>query len=138
MDLSHTAGPWRWEFNAKDKEVHLVGGRPQYDLTIMDFTRWGMGGAGIRLRDVRHNGLNVMEKLHERPDWVAPFFGREHHADWRAAVTHPDMRLIEAAPELYELVELVHQSFGGGNVITFSDEDISRFAEVVAKARGTA
>lgn len=138
MTTKHTEGPWRWEFNEKHKSVHLVGGKPQFDLTIMGFTRWGMGGAGIELRELADEGMNSMHKLQERPDWIAPFAGRAHHKHWCAAVTHPDMRLIETAPELYELVELVHQSFGGGNVITFSDEDISRFAEVVAKARGTA
>lgn len=47
-------------------------------------------------------------------------------------------RLIASAPDLLELVELVHLSFGGGNVITFSDADIQRFAEVYAKATRSA
>lgn len=102
---SHTEGPWRWEFNAQNKIVHLVGGRPQFDLTIMDFSRWGMHRAGINLRDVAHNGMNLMHKLHERPDWIAPFPGREHHKHWCANVVHPDMRLIAAAPTLLSVVQ---------------------------------
>jgi len=98
--VSHTPGPWRWEINEKSKRVHLVGGKPQFDLTIIDAERWGMSSATLRLRDVAHDGMNIMHKIHERRDWVAPFKGREHHADWCAAVRHPDMQLIEAAPDL--------------------------------------
>ena len=92
-----TPGPWRWEFNAEHKRLHLVGGRPQYDLTIMDFDRWGMGGAVATLRDTSEDGMNIMHRLCDRPDWIAPFAGRAHHASWCSDVTHPDMRLIATA-----------------------------------------
>ncbi len=46
-------------------------------------------------------------------------------------------RLIAAAQEMYELVKLVHGSFGGGRTITFSDDDIAQFKAAVAKAEGT-
>lgn len=105
MTTNHTEGPWRWEFNAEFRSVHLVGGRPQYDLTVMDFTRWGMAGAGIRLRELSEGGMDLLHKLHERPEWIAPFPGREHHKHWCADVIHPDMRLIAAAPELLEALE---------------------------------
>lgn len=82
------------------KSLHLVGGRPQYDLTIIDFDRWGMASATMSLRDTAHDGMNIMHKLHERPDWIAPFEGRAHHASWCQNVIHPDARLIAAAPEL--------------------------------------
>lgn len=100
MSAPFTAGPWRWEFNAKHKRMHLVGGKPMYDLTIMDFDRWGMGGAVATLRDTAHDGMNIMHRVCDRPDWIAPFAGREHHADWCADVIHPDMRLMAAAPDL--------------------------------------
>ena len=103
--MTHTEGPWRWEYNAEYRSVHLVGGRPTYDLTVMDFTRWGMTGAGIRLRELSERGMNLMHKLHERPDWIAPFPGRAHHKHWCAAVIHPDMCLIESAPDLLEALE---------------------------------
>ena len=99
---SHTPGPWRWELNEKSKSLHLVGGKPQFDLTIIQPTRWGMGGATLMIRDTAHDGMNIMHKLHERRDWVAPFPGREHHANWCSAVRHPDMQLIEAAPDMLE------------------------------------
>ena len=54
----HTAGPWRWEFNAEHRSVHLVGGVPQFDLTIMDFTRWGMSGCGGRRGAREQHGLD--------------------------------------------------------------------------------
>lgn len=99
----YTAGPWRWEISMESKRLHLVGGlRPKYDLTIIDFERWGMGNATMCLRDTAHDGMNLMHKLHERPDWIEPFPGRAHHARWCQNVVHPDARLIAAAPDLLE------------------------------------
>lgn len=101
-DAKHTPGPWRWEFNGNAKRMVLVGGRPRYDLTIMDFARWGMTGAVAEFRDTAHDGMNIMHRLCDRPDWIVPFEGRSHHADWCADVIHPDARLIAAAPDLLE------------------------------------
>lgn len=106
MSAKHTPGPWRWELNEKHRNLHLVGGVPQFDLTIMDFERWGMQGATVRLRDTAHGGMNIMHKLHERRDWIAPFSGRKHHSDWCLDVIHPDMRLIAAAPELLKVLRM--------------------------------
>jgi hypothetical protein len=104
-DVKHTPGPWRWELNEEHKVLHLVGGRPQYDLTIIQPTRWGTGSATLLIRDTAHDGMNLLHKLHERRDWVVPFVGREHHASWCADVSHPDMRLIAAAPNLLEAAQ---------------------------------
>lgn len=104
-ESKHTPGPWRWEINLASKSLHLVGGVPKFDLTVMDFKRWGMGGSTARLRDLSEDGMNIMHKVHERPDWIAPFEGREHHADWCADITHPDMVLIASAPDLAAEVE---------------------------------
>ena len=68
-------------------------------------TRWGMNRASLMIRDTAHDGMNLMHKLHERRDWIAPFPGRSHHADWCANVVHPDMRLIAAAPDLAAFAE---------------------------------
>lgn len=100
MSAPHTAGPWRWEFNDKHRSMTLVGGKPQFDLPIMGFARWGMGGAVAVLRDTAHDGFNIMHRVCDRPDWIEPFEGREHHADWCSGVVHPDMRLIAAAPDM--------------------------------------
>ena len=110
--LPHTEGPWRWEFNRKHRSMHLVGGRPQFDLTIMDFARWGMSGAVATLRDTSVDGMNVMHRLCDRPDWIAPFPGRAHHADWCASVIHPDMRLMAAAPKLLSALNAMLTQFG--------------------------
>lgn len=113
MDNSqHTPGPWRWEVNMQSKSLHLVGGKPQYDLTIIEPTRWGMDGATLLIRDTAYDGMNIMHKLHERPDWWGPFPGRNHHASWCAAVLHPDMRLIEAAPALLAACEAAWNCIG--------------------------
>lgn len=103
----HTPGPWRWEFNEKHRQLTLVGGRPKYDLTIMEFCRWGMWGAGVSMRDTapEAEGFNLMHKVHERSDWVVPLPGRAHHKDWCAAVAHPDMLLMQAAPDLLQALD---------------------------------
>jgi hypothetical protein len=105
MNRQHTPSPWRWEFNAEHRRLHLVGGRPRYDLTIMDFERWGMSGATMRLRDTAEDGMQLLYRVHERPDWIAPEPGREHHKSWHQLLTHPDARLIEQAPALLQALE---------------------------------
>ena len=133
MADKHTPGPWRWEFNAEHKRLHLVGGRPQYDLSIMDFDRWGMGGAVATLRDTSEDGMNIMHRLCDRPDWIAPFPGRAHHASWCSDVTHPDMRLIAAAPELLEVAQLILAE----DLLDFLPEEyVSRVRAAIAKANG--
>ena len=109
MSAAHTPGPWRWEVNMKSKSLHLVGGKPMFDLTIIELVRWGMGSATLLIRDTAHDGMNIMHKLHERDDWWAAFPGRGHHADWCAAVKHPDMQLIEAAPDLLAALQVARQ-----------------------------
>lgn len=107
--IEHTRGPWRWEFNAKHKNVHLVGGRVRYDITVMDFARWGMSDAVPRFREMEHDGLNLMHRLCDRPDWIAAFPDREHHLDWCARITHADARLIEEAPAMAVALQLVER-----------------------------
>lgn len=134
MSASHTPGPWRFKFNAKHRNVTLVGGQPtKYDLTIMDFCRWGMNGATMLLRDTAHDGMNIMHKLHERPDWIAPQPGREHHKSWHQLLTHPDIRLIEAAPDLLSAMNGLLAYFESGNSVPVSQATIkANSAEVLA------
>lgn len=79
-------------------------------------------------------GRETIASLHCAPTDDA---GQDENGVWG---DHPERRangrLIAAAPDLLALVELVHGSFGGGSVITFSDADIAEFAAAIAKARG--
>lgn len=71
-----------------------------FDLTVMDFARWGMGHAVPRFRDTSVDGMNLMDRLCDMPGWIATEPGREHHKQWHQLVTHPDARLMESAPDL--------------------------------------
>lgn len=105
-----TKGPWRWEVSLKSKEVKLCGGIPRFDLTVMRFVRWGMGGAAPQFA-VRDGRIGVMAHVQELTA-LAP--GREHHEDWFRLLDHPDAKLIEEAPAaipalLDDVEELVEQ-----------------------------
>lgn len=135
---NHTPGPWRWELNEKHRQLQLVGGKPMFDLTIIRPERWGMHGATLEIRDTAHDGMNIMHKLHDRRDWIAPHVGRAHHADWCANVVHPDMLLIAAAPDLLEALQKVVAFW---DAITMEDSVNTIHVEArvaIAKATGSA
>ena len=121
-----------------------------FDLTVMDFARWGMGGAVPRFRDTAEDGLNLMDRLCDKPDWTAPEPGREHHKRWYQTVTHPDARLMAAAPDLLEAVSLAEHTFRhyanlhaakgpeGADKAMRHTELADRMAAAIAKAEGKA
>lgn len=96
-DWKFTPGPWQWDVSLTSKRAKLMGGTVRYDLLVLDFIRWGMGGAKPRFRTGPDN-MNVMRPVEDFAV-VAP--GREHHADWFRLVNHPDAKLIESAPDLH-------------------------------------
>lgn len=59
---TYAPGPWRWEVNMKHKTVNLVGGHTRYDLTVLDFERWGMQNAQPRFRSAADD-LDVMQPV---------------------------------------------------------------------------
>jgi len=147
MKAAHTPGPWRWEYNAAHKSVDLVGGKPMFDLTVMDFARWGMGHATPRFRDTSEDGMNLMDRLCDKPEWIAPEPGREHHKSWHQLVTHPDAVLMAAAPDLLaalqEFSDHVHAvQCATDESVQYSSAQISQLAfkarSAIAKATGGA
>jgi hypothetical protein len=102
-ETKFTPGPWRWELNRKGKRVQLCGGVPRFDLTVMDFIRWGMGGAQPRFLEAWKS--NSMMLLENAPKFGKDVPGREHHSDWFQTIDHPDAHLIAAAPDLYAALE---------------------------------
>jgi len=132
----HTPGPWRWEINRTSKSIHLVGGRPRFDKTVMDFERWGMGRAAPRFNaEITGDEFNVMQRVCDRPDWIAPFPGRDHHADWCAAVTHPDAMLIAAAPDLLAMLVEAHDIIDAIGQPDAADV-AARMRATIAQAKG--
>jgi hypothetical protein len=135
----HTPGPWRWEVSLKSKNVSLCGGRPPFDQTVMDFVRWGMGGAAPRFVD-RDRFL-----LRRADEFSVSVPGREHHSGWFRAIDHPDARLIEAAPDLLaalkdaiEMLEFVCECHEGP-VTPEQEADwarLNRARAAIAKAEG--
>jgi len=92
LEFKGTPGPWKWSINNQSKRMELSG----RGVIVMDFVRWGMRGAVARLRDLRESLMYSAAK------WAKPVTGREHHANWYQGIDHPDMRLIEASPDLLE------------------------------------
>lgn len=139
QSIGHTHGPWRWEINQQSKSIQLVGGRPQFDKTVMDFERWGIRSAAPRFNAaIVGNEFNIMYAPHDHTGWVQPFPGRAHHAKWCADVNHPDARLIAAAPDLLDVVNrLALRLERNGLVGIGSDNDLLVAAqEAIAKATG--
>ena len=107
-ETAHTPGPWRWEVNRACKRVQLCGGPPKrgfgrYDLTVMDFRRWGMNSAAPVFWYWDYD--KWVGAPQRADDLAVAAEGREHHADWFALIDHPDARLIAAATELLEALE---------------------------------
>jgi hypothetical protein len=94
MELKHTPGPWEWTVNKDSKSVKLIGFKNGSREYVIDFVRYGMRGAKPRFNSdgLMHDADKICE--------IVP--GREHHASWYQVITHPDARLIAAAPDMLE------------------------------------
>lgn len=133
-----TPGPWRWEICPKHKSITLSGGVPRYDLSVMQFERWGMQGAQPLFRETDKRGLNI---THPVMHWSAACPGREHHEDWFRLLKHPDAQLIEVAPDLYDALQDARQYVVGAYKCAFPDDAenqrvLKTIDTALAKARG--
>ena len=90
----------------------------------------------MRLRDTTHNGLQLLYRVHERPDWIVPETGREHHKSWHQLLTHPDARLIAAAPDLLYWLQWVMENCDDTPEWNFGTDAASGIRQVIAKATG--
>jgi hypothetical protein len=103
-----TPGPWEWYGNTKQHEVYLAtthSGR----RFVMDFVRWGMGGAQPRFQvtiDGGEAGGGVMRSLSELASGDVnakgrlPILGPKFEVDYRrqfVGIGHPDAAFIAAA-----------------------------------------
>jgi hypothetical protein len=126
-ETKHTPGPWRWEVNNKGRRISLCGGKNPFDLIVVDFVRWGMNSAAPRFR-TGGDDLNVMKHA---ADFCVPVAGREHHASWFQDLSHPDAKLIAAAPDLLAIARAV---VAGG--MSYPKHLRDQAAEAIAKAEG--
>lgn len=92
----HTPGPWMWRGNLKQRQLWLCTPHSG-TLIVMDFVRWGMGGAQPRFR--QDGVMRPAEMFVEESD----------HNNAFHAVDHPDARLIAQAPELLERCAYIAQ-----------------------------
>ena len=139
--IKHTPGPWRWEVNLKSRQIQLCGGKPRFDLTVMDFVRWGMWSAQPRL--LRPMANSTMMLLEHATRYAVVVEGREHHSDWFQGIDHPDAKIIEAAPDLYQALaelrinanRLCDRNLGG----TYEEDcrrSLAKAEAALTKARG--
>ncbi|MCL6446838.1 MAG: hypothetical protein K6U04_01600 [Armatimonadetes bacterium] len=94
--MNHKPGPWKWFANTKSKEIHLAtnyGGRH----FIIEFARLGFQKAQPVFQD---HDEGVMYKAFDR--WLSE---PDHKGD--CTIIHPDARLIEMAPELYDCLKRI-------------------------------
>jgi len=125
----HTPGPWRWEVNPRARQISLNGGEQPFDLTVMDFVRWGMNGAKPRV--LKYDGPH--ELLHPAETFMVEAPGRAHHSHWFQLVKHPDMDLMAAAPTLLRerdnaraTVKLMREALSDSRLIISTCDDIAR------------
>lgn len=81
-------GPWRWNLNLKSRQITLEACVSGFEV-VMDFVRWGMGGARVRFQ---RRGL--MENVEEFAEIVP---ARAHHSHWFQTLSHPDANFIAHA-----------------------------------------
>jgi hypothetical protein len=88
--------------NRKSKQVQLCGGVPRFDLTVMDFVRWGIPGRDhhadwfqtidhpdahlIAAAPTMLEALELVDQNFKRNDTSGNFLGDDEHEAW-AAVT---------------------------------------------------
>lgn len=93
--MTHTPGPWYWDINRRTRTIRLWGGNR---LVVMDFARWGMQSAQPRFSnrpDDKHGGIM----------YTAEEYDQEEVEGFVSVGSHPDARLIAAAPDLLDACE---------------------------------
>ncbi len=113
LERAMTPGDWQWFGNTKMHEVYLAtvhGGR----IFVMDFQRWGMGGAQPRFQ-VRADGdppgagfMRSLGELGKEEHPLGPRFEVPYRRQF-VGIGHPDadgmVRMRNAAPALIAIAQ---------------------------------
>ena len=125
-----TAGPWQFKINKSTKQIQLCGWN---HMIVMDFVRWGMHSAQPRVL-TRNNLLEPIISCAE------PEIGQEHHSSGHQIAKHPDIQLMESAPELLgsvdRLLAIVAFAISKGMPITQEVADTRNAAVELLKRNG--
>lgn len=90
-----TPGPWMWNLCLSSKRIVLEARIRTFEI-IIDFTRWGMGGARPRFRkSLNGDGSHVIMADAEEFAEIVP--GRKHHSHWYQTINQPDANFIAHA-----------------------------------------
>lgn len=88
-----TPGPWRWFGNMQYRQLYLATNHSGRRY-VMGFKRWGMGNAQPEFQS--ESLMRDVAELVERGEIATKEYGPREVL----SVSHPDMLLIERAPEL--------------------------------------
>lgn len=98
-------GPWQWIGNTKMRDVSLATTHSGH-VYVMDFVRWGMGGAQPRFQ-VELNGspgfgvMRSLQELTEGGGGLGVKYAAEHRKHF-AGIAHPDARFIAESRSLVD------------------------------------
>ncbi|WP_345236900.1 hypothetical protein [Hymenobacter saemangeumensis] len=121
-----TPGRWYWDIRPRSNSVSLLSANHS---TVLDATRWGFGGATIRMIDAQNHWL--VSGIHEDAE---PHPGRKHHAGWTLTSRRPDAVFIaNAGVFVDELLEEVARLQAENNRLENEAQQYVRGAQKLAQ-----
>lgn len=124
-DAKFTKGPWKWEINRRNKRVFLSARGNE----VLRFERWGMHSATPTFTEIVDG--HILQGV-KAESLAVDINGREHHRDWCQGIDHPDAKLMEKSPDMYEMLSKLSSMMTDINAHTVANE----IESLLAEARG--